>query len=335
MIDSSKFAFADARVRTLEGKLLNKNKIDRIINADKNEEALRVLAESGYKNNQGQSSDNPYYYEEILNKELKDLNKLMSDICPIKEAIYIFKSEYDYFNIKVLMKAKYLNKDLSYLLMDAGNIELDKLVKYFNDEQFSMLSSYMSNAIKRILEESNSKIDPQMIDIYLDNALYEEMFDVVSKADNKFLTNLVKVLIDTINIKTFSRIKSQGKQRDFLEKAIIKNGSIRPEIYLRSNQDSIENFPERITFTGYSLKVKEGIESYLKLNNFILLEKNLDNIIIKYIRDNRFVGLGIEPVIGYYFSKKNEIKVVRTILVGKFNNISPEKIYERLGDMYV
>lgn len=56
---------------------------------------------------------------------------------------------------------------------------------------------------------------------------------------------------------------------------------------------------------------------------------------MKFIKEAKLITKGLEPVLAYMYAKESEIKQVRTIMVGKLNNISKEVIRERLRDGYV
>lgn len=53
------------------------------------------------------------------------------------------------------------------------------------------------------------------------------------------------------------------------------------------------------------------------------------------MKEAKIVTKGLEPVLTYMYVKENEIKQIRTIMVGKLNNITKEVIRERLRDGYV
>ena len=53
------------------------------------------------------------------------------------------------------------------------------------------------------------------------------------------------------------------------------------------------------------------------------------------MKDAKMIPFGPEAVIAYIYAKETEIKVIRTIMVGKLNNITQEVIRERLRDVYV
>ena len=97
----------------------------------------------------------------------------------------------------------------------------------------------------------------------------------------------------------------------------------------------IENIHNRLAATDYGNIIREGIEYYKSHNSLALLEKNIDNFIMDYMKKAKTIPFGIEPIIGYLYAKENEIKLLRIIMVGQLNNVPPEVIRERLRDSYV
>lgn len=65
------------------------------------------------------------------------------------------------------------------------------------------------------------------------------------------------------------------------------------------------------------------------------LEKLRDNYILNFSKIGKYVTFGIEPLVGFITAKENDIKNIRIILSGKLNNISNDKIKERIRDTYV
>ena len=65
------------------------------------------------------------------------------------------------------------------------------------------------------------------------------------------------------------------------------------------------------------------------------MERQLENGLIHTIRPAKQVVFGPEPLFGYIAAKERENKNLRMIMVSKLNNISPDRLRERLRDMYV
>jgi len=102
-MDVMKFTQAVSRIWVLETRLLDKAKIDRMIEAPSANEVLRILNETEYSNvsaNIKRSED----YEEILTAELKRVYDLIYEISPVKDVVKLMSLKYDYHNVKVLLK---------------------------------------------------------------------------------------------------------------------------------------------------------------------------------------------------------------------------------------
>lgn len=334
MIDGTMFLHAGARVRTLEKDLLGKDIMDKMAESNSADDVLKILSETMYGDDSVNFKD-PHDYERVLSEQTTMLFKFLYEICPVKDAIDLFSLKYDYHNLKVLLKSTYLRNDLNHLMYDIGTIPASKIKQYFSDEDYSKLSPQMSFGVRQVINEFCSNKDPQIIDVLLDHALYSEITGMLKKLDSPYLSELIKLMIDLTNIRIFVRVKVQNKDKEFLESVLIKNGSLRFNIFTSSLPDSLESFPDKIKHTGYSEKIREAILEYLKVRSLTKLEKASDDIIMNQVKKGKYVSLGIEPVIGYLTAKETEIKNIRIIMVGKINNVSPGIIKERLRDTYV
>lgn len=333
-MNSMEFTQVIPRLRVLETRLLDKAKIDRMIDGDSANEALKVLQESEYANvmtGVKRAED----YEIILSKELKRVYELMYDASPSKALIDLMSIKYDYHNIKVLLKGMFLQKDFSEMLISVGKIDIHTLKQSINNNSLGELPKVMKEAIEKAKETFEANKDPQEIDIILDNAMFAEMKDIAKELNDMFVDKYVKALIDLTNIKTLLRVKKQNKNRDFLQEVIITGGAIDKDTIVGFLNDAPENISNKLSFTDYSELIRFGIEDYTKTGSASLLEKLIDNYIMNMMKEAKFIPFGVEPVLAYIYAKETEIKVVRIIMVGKLNNISGEVIRERLRDIYV
>ncbi len=333
-MNSMEFTQVIPRLRVLETRLLDKAKIDRMIDGDSANEALKVLQESEYANvmtGVKRAED----YEVVLSKELKRVYELMYDASPSKSLIDLMSIKYDYHNIKVILKGIFLNKDLSDILIPVGKINLSLLKNSIDNNSLGDLPSAMRNGIEKAKDVFEGTKDPQQIDIILDNAMFEEMKEIAKALDDRFVDKYVSALIDLTNLKTLLRVKKQNKTRDFLQEVIIDGGAIDEDTLVALLNDAPENISNKLAFTNYNEVIKIGIEDYTKAGSSSLLEKLIDNYIMDMMKEAKFIPFGVEPILAYIYAKETEIKVIRIIMVGKLNNISGEVIRERLRDIYV
>ena len=116
-----------------------------------------------------------------------------------------------------------------------------------------------------------------------------------------------------------------GKGTDFLLRALVDAGKIKPAEFVRDMAGSLKDL---LRATPYE-ELAENEE------NITELEKQADNFLIRYIKKAKYITFGIEPLIAYLIAKENEVKLARIVLTGKKSHLPPEVIKERLRDSYV
>ena len=333
-MDKMKFTQVIPRLRVLETRLLDKAKIDRMIDSNSAEEALKVLQETEYSNvmtNVKRAED----YEYMLSEELKRVYHEVYSMSPVKSLVDIMSIKYDYHNIKVILKGMFLEKDFSHMFMEVGMMDASKMKVDIETGNLSSFPSTMRKAIEETIEDFNAKKDPQRIDIILDKYMFENMRELAKELDDTFASKYVSASIDLTNLKTLLRVKKQNKDRDFLLSLVIEGGSIDKDVLVALLSDSVENIASKLAYTDYEEVLKLGVEDFAQTGSAGLLEKLVDNYIMDLMKSAKMIPFGGEPLLAYIYAKETEIKVIRIIMVGKLNNIAGEVIRERLRDIYV
>ena len=145
-----------------------------------------------------------------------------------------------------------------------------------------------------------------------------------------FLAELTKRLADTANIRVFIRTKLISGSRDLVRQALVKGGSI-PESLLEELADkNLDKFFEALKFTELANLSGELAEAVKHPSGISQIEKVLEDSITHFLKQSKYVAMGIEPVVAYLFFKETEIKNARLIITGQVNRISQETIKERL-----
>lgn len=333
-MDVMQFTQAIPRVRVLETRLLDKAKIERMVDSKSAEEVIRILQETEYANVMSDVK-RPEDYEFMLSSELKRVYEEMYDMSPSKSLIDIMTIKYDYHNVKVILKGMFLEKDFSNMLIPVGKTDVNRMKVSIDTNSLGDFEPIMRKSIEETIEDFNAKKDPQRIDIILDKYMFEEMKEIAKSLDDSFTEKYVKALTDLTNVKSLLRIKKQNKGREFLLSVVIDGGAIDNETLVSLLNDSAENIPSKLSHTNYEYVLRDGVEEYLKTGSAGLLEKLIDNYIMDMMKDAKMIPFGGEPLLAYIYAKETEIKVIRIIMVGKLNNITGEVIRERLRDIYV
>lgn len=224
-MDNMKFTQVLPRLRVLETKLLDKSKIDRMIDSKSALDSLKVLQETQYSEHIT-DINKAEMYEDVLSKELISVYSNLYKMCPFKEVVDIMALKYSYHNIKVLIKGKMLNKDFSNILIPIGNGEISKLKYAIENNYYRDLSKFEKSCIEAALHDFELNNDPQRIDIIVDKYQFENIIESAKVIANPNIDKYISALIDLTNIKTLLRVKKQKKNKEFLNSVLIVGGKI-------------------------------------------------------------------------------------------------------------
>lgn len=317
-------------IRVLEKRLLTKNRLERMIESETCEEVLKLLSETEYSQNMTDIR-NSRDYEKILKRETERVFSLVRNMSKNKEVVDILSLKYDYHNLKVLIKSKVFEKDNTNLLMNAGTIDITKF-KTKSETQSLDLPEEILEAIAEIKKEEN--LTPQKIDIIVEKYYFKNLVNLSKKIDVKVITDYVKGLIDFQNIITLFRVQKQKRDTKFLDSVIFDGGTISKDKIVGSLNDSPETILNKFKKEKLGPYLVKGVEVFNETKRLSEFEKISDNYLMELNKESKYIVFGPEPLFTYLVAKEREINAIRLIMVSKINNISSEKIRERLRDTY-
>ena len=332
-MDNMIYTQAVARLRVLEKRLLNKLKIERMIDSTSPEDVLKILQETEYASLMV-NVKRPEDYNILLKEELNRIYSLMYKVSPDPVIVDIMSLKYDYHNIKVLLKARALDKDFSHMLIPVGTVDLEKLKSYMTNMEYKDLKPKMMEAILLAEKIYHELKDPQKIDIILDKYLYIDMLERAKETEIDFVVDNIKMNIDFSNIKSIIRLKKQEKDVKFLKEVILEGGDITKEVLIKAFDEPIENLATKFSSLKYGEVLRLGLDEYIKTGKLSLLEKLSEDYIMKNLKPAKYITFGPEPIFAYIIAKETEIKVIRIIMVGKLNNVDTAIIRERVREVY-
>ncbi|MDR1204460.1 MAG: V-type ATP synthase subunit C [Peptococcaceae bacterium] len=329
------YAYAVARIRALERKLLDRAVIHRLVDAKSPQEIQAVMGEMEFFQSQSQDSQGGITnYEAVLSAQLREVYNFLRNLAPDPEIFSLFLYKFDVHNIKVYLKEEFQNLPAGGIYVDAGTIPVSRLVQRMRDRDYHEMPKALAAAAAAAIEKFNLSQDPQEIDIEMDRGLYALMTGQSRAADNRFLVDYVRTLIDLSNIKTFFRIRNLSNAWSLMERVIYENGTLPVTLYRNAVNEPVDAVLSRFKGTAYQQYVEESVEHWQKTDTMTAFEKGGDEMMMEYIRKSRYKAFGVEPLVAYLLIKENEIKILRMILVGKVNQMEPEIIRERLGRSY-
>ncbi|HID95992.1 MAG TPA: hypothetical protein EYP53_08060 [Candidatus Latescibacteria bacterium] len=328
-----RYAYATGRIRALESRQLRRQDIERLIEVRHPEEAVRILTEGGYGGElprlEGWSD-----FEYMLEIQQRSVIDLLSELSKDTSISDLFLERYDFYNLKVLLKAKYSHQDLDHLLIGIGRTSIDLLKKAVMESDYRGVSGAIKDIIGWVDTVWEGMLDPQLIDVAVDNRMYDRFLSIVVPFGNRFLHDWLRLEIDLANLRTFLRLKWLGLE-DIMDQVLVKGGTIEELKFLSLRGESWERVIEAFRKTGYADVVAEGVGHLLDASSFSRLESLSDGLIISFLRRAKLQPFGIEPLIAYVLLREYEFKAVRAIVVGKMNGVADDLIRERVVNGYV
>ena len=322
------------KIRVYEKRLIDNVKFNRMLDLENIDEVLKFLSETVYGENISDDI-NIYNYEQVLSLEFGRLFKSLKDIFDNKELINIFLKKYKYNNIKLMLKAKLLNVDLGDILFNIEDFDNEFIYTAIKTENYSSLPDEIGDLVKKVLKDFEENKDPQRIDILIDKIMFGEMLKESKNISSDFLTKYIQILIDVFNVKTLFRIKKLNLNRALFDDVIVAGGNIALSNLKMIFSEPKENILNRFSMTNMYKYIKEGLENYVNSDDLNILDKELDDYLMEYLKNAKIITIGLAPIIGYINAKENEIKNIRIVLVGKINNVDSDSIKRRLRKNYV
>ena len=319
-------------IRILEKRLLTRNRLERMIEAQTPEEVLKLLGETEYSQDMADihgSQD----YEIILKRETERVFSIVRNMIKNTGIVDVLSLKYDYHNLKVLLKSKITGKDFSSLLMQAGTIDASKFKVKF-ETQSNDLPQEIMEAIDEVQKDFEENHNPQRIDIIVDKHYFRNLSRLAQEIDVKVITDYVEGLIDFQNMITLFRVQKQKRDARFLETVIFEGGTISKNKIVASINDNTDTILNKFKKEKLGTYLVKGLEAFSETKRLSELEKISDNYLMELNKESKYVVFGPEPLFTYLVAKEREINAVRMIMVSKINNISSDKIRERLRETY-
>ena len=324
------YLFISTRIRALETRLLDKEQIETMIEAHSNAEALKVLNDRGYKEVEEISIKS---INDMLAAERQRVIEDMSFFAPDQRIVDVFKLKYDYHNVKVLLRSESTGSAPDALLIDSGRISAKELEEAIRTSELRFLPPILQESIVKAREVLGNTRDPQLADFILDQAYFQEMFQLAEETRSEFLADYVRTIIDGANLRSAVRTLRMGKGSAFLEGVLFSGGTVDTGRILASvNAGSGLN--ELFGFSRFKEAAEAGTAALQggSLTNF---EKLCDNAVQAYLSGAKYIAFGEAPLIAYLAAKENELTTIRIIMAGRMAGLPADTIRERMRDTYV
>ena len=328
-IKDTDYLAISARIKAMETGLLTRERMEQVLEARNEEEAVKILQECGYPE---LNASSPEAMDAALSAAREATLSDVLDGAPDPRYIDIFKLKYDYHNIKALLKAAAMNVSPDSMLMDMGRVPAAAVKEAVLTGRLEELPEGLAAAVEEAREILDSTRDPQLSDIALDRRCYQEMARVAEETSSAFLAGYVKIQIDAANLRSLVRTLRMGKGGEFLKTVLLEGGDIGADaVAAAGNSGALQ---ELYGPTALQAAAEAGAEA-LRGGPLTAFEKLCDDAVGEYLAGAQFVPFGEAPLLGYLAARETEYTNIRILLMGRGAGLPAEVIRSRLRNGYV
>ena len=301
MAPKERYGYAVARLRALENRLLDDSVLQRLIECDTLEAAVKVLNETSYSA-WLMDLKSPAEYDRAIEAELLHSYTDAENFVPDKELISLLRLIYDVHNVKTLLKSQFLaeaggEKRRTDLLTPLGSIDIEKLTAAIESEEYWELPYGFDQAIPEALSAWEQNHNALAVEKILDRVYFQ-----ASLAANLGINNLaalpdLRTFKSTLKVPTVNNKLGVGErnhckkmmkdiygtQDDFfkeidncLKKNCRKLQDVQPFMYL------FQGFSQDLMMLmGNLMKFKLRMPSFFKKALYTMTEKTVADVFNK------------------------------------------------------
>ena len=327
--------YANATASSLMTKLINQDKLSRLLDAKSGDVALKMLTEFGF--GEGATVTNPFEFELLCDKEEENLYNFIVETCPNESASKCLTLSYDYHNIKSALKVKYGKSvnysKLVYRFTTANEEELKDQILADNYEDLSSFQRTFCEKIDgyRVL----GNLTPLKIDVESNLAMYSEIFQNLKASHDPILMEYFQLKVNIINLSTVVRAKAFELSDSMAMSMVIPFGTFDDTVFTTYLEGNGETLIEKLRFTDYKEIAKILVESETDKTALTKYEQMGENLLVDIFRKVKFLPEErLNTYFSYVFARYNVIKNVRLIMVCVNNRLDKAEIRERLVETY-
>ena len=319
----TEFAFAVAKIRANENKLLTNSFLDMLITASDYESAVKILEDSDYADFSSHDTG------VVLDNKLRDAYNLVLEASPDKHCLDFLVVKNDFHNLKAALKCIALNKDCTELMVMPSVIDVDTVKLAVNEKNFSLLPEFASTVAAYAYDILMRTMDGQLVDVIIDKAMLETQISFANMSKNPICIDVAQLTAALFNIRCALRAIRTGKDKSFYDMCLAECSIFDITRLKDSCLSGYDSFVQYLSSTVVS-QVCEHLS-----NSSTTFEKCIDDMILSLVKNAKYTSFGIAPLLAYCFAVESEIKNLRIILSCKKNGYNESAIRERVRESYV
>jgi V/A-type H+-transporting ATPase subunit C len=324
--DDWRYAFETAQIRAIETRMLSATTLLDMAEAESFERAADLLAASEYA--LPHSGRNFAEVENMLHLRRSAVRELFEELMIDKPIAGLFRTRDDFANLRLALRRTLTERPLGADYSSEGNVSPQIFEQVFEEENYQLFPDYMAEATEQAILAYYQNKDIRRIDYTIDRLQAEYNLKEAHRLKSIFLSDLFRIQIDLINIRTMLRLKfTESEHRD----VFLKGGFIEQERLGKALDAGYESQGQLFFVLPYHRVVETGANYLMSDKSFLKIEQQCEEFLTGFLKTTIQVTAGPQPIIAYLLMKENEIRNVRLILTAKKNFLDTKLILGRIS----
>ncbi len=322
MLRDTDYAYAVARVRCNELKLLTKSDLELLLSSVSVEECVKRLTDKGY----GGKGASYASERELLKAESENAWELINEIAPDIAVFDSLKTANDYHNLKAITESYILGSDYTNMVVYPVTVEPETILEAIKTKNYELLPWHMRECAEKAYTVFVEARDSQLGEAIIDRACLMASAET-AKGCGELLENLAQHKIFVTDIKVAMRCAITKKPLSFIDASLAPCEKLDISglgTAAVEGAEEVLSYIERVSDEAAD-KLREGMSAF---------EKWSDEKLRDIIAPAKYKSLGPDALAAYLCAKELEIRSVRIILSAKRNGIDNDKVRARLRELY-
>ena len=150
-----------------------------------------------------------------------------------------------------------------------------------------------------------------------------------------FISDFFRYKLDLGNLKVLARAKYLELPPPDYEKHLLSGGFLVLARLHKLYDLGWDEIKEDLKATAYSRLWEKGLDSLREQESFVRLERGIEDFLMLYLRQAKYIVFGPEPLFAYAMAKKKELDLLRLLGMGKLLQVPAAVIQNRMSETYV
>lgn len=324
-----RYAYATAVVRCLETGLLTRAQYQDMANAARFADALDTLNNTEYA--PGETVSSFVKIEETLLARREAVRNLYLDLMMDEKLVELLRAREDFKNMRLAIRRVVTEREIGHDYSPWGAVDAEEFGEIFETENYERLPDYLQEAVESAVLGYYENRDIRRIDYEIDRVQAEYRIRAAAKLGSVFLCSLFRLRTDLYNIRTLLRLKMVDEVRRDL---FFENGFVETAKFIEALDTAMESVAGLFAATPYQAVVEKGVDYFRREESFIGLERECEDYELGFLKSAMSISAGPQPVLAYCLMKEHEIRTVRMVLSGKYNQLETKLILDRLPENF-